>query len=269
MDSLGDILRRMMKNRTTPSSEPPKNRLPDKGESTSDPATVAPPCPTCSGTREVWPGGTTLSYNVNKPVIPTRCPVCWHPTPIGQGRTFTGFEAVSGTDAMIAAASNFAAGNPPPGLTIIGKPGCGKTHILEAIANAMQQPNHIPVYIFMPDFLEQLRSTFEPESDWRYQDLWNRWANADVLLLDDLSDTARPTPWAVGQIERIVDKRYREAHPYVITTNGAFGSIARIWGYRIADRLFDEGSGTVQVVYNTAPSYRTGKRLVHPESKSK
>lgn len=160
---------------------------------------------------------------------------------------------------MVTAAQSFASSTGPPALTIVGKNGCGKTHILEAIASAMQASGTAASLIFIPDFLARLRSSFEPESDWKYHDVWEWWATTKVLLLDDLKHDGRPTPWAVEQMERIIDTRYRGLRPYVVSTNGSVDTIARVWGNRLADRLFDERSGTVRVVFNTAPSYRTGK----------
>lgn len=187
------------------------------------------------------------------------CPDCNPPGVVGQGRTFEDFLPAPGTEEMLDAARNFAAGLPPPGLTLAGSPGCGKTHLLEAIAAAMRRPQVSVRYVFLPDFLDRLRASFSPGAEVGYEDLWDSWAEADVLLLDDLTDGGRPTPWAVGQVERIIDTRYRQGQPYVVTTNGTLASIAETWSRRLADRLFDEWSGAVRVVFCSAPSYRTGR----------
>jgi len=146
-----------------------------------------------------------------------------------------------------------------PGMTIVGQNGNGKSHIVEAVANRAIQHGKSPAYVFIPDFLDQLRSSFDPENDLQYARLWEWWSGTDLLILDDLKHDGRPTPWAIEQIERIVDLRYRKRLPYIVTTNGTLASIEAVWHRRLADRLFDEHSGTVQVVYNTAPSYRTRK----------
>lgn len=248
MQSLGEILRKMQA-RTT-SNEPQES----SGSDSPPQAT----CPRCHGQRLVIVKGRRIATGVDSvPIV--GCDLCNPRPPIGQSRSFESFKMVPGTEAMIQAAHAFIDGTGPPGLTFIGKNGCGKTHIMEAIANSMRDAGRAPVYIFMPDFLARLRGTFEPESDWRYEDLWSRWANCDVLLLDDVKDDGRPTPWAVEQVERIIETRYNGLRPYVVSTNGTIDSIASVWGRRLADRLFDEFSGAVAVVYNTAPSYRTGR----------
>ena len=241
MESLGSILKKIAAKNT---------RLTERRESSENALPTPITCPRCNDF------GWVQRRGANREVIPCRCNP---PKPIGQGRGFDTFKPIPGTQTMVAAAQEFVAGTGPPGLTIVGKNGCGKTHIMEAIANAMHDNGRHPGYIFLPDFLANLRSSFEPESDWKYSDLWKRWSSMDVLLLDDLKDDGRPTPWAIEQVERIVDVRYRESKPYVVSTNGTLDSIMRGWSRRLADRIFDERSTAVRVVYNTAISYRTGK----------
>ena len=215
-------------------------------------------CPRCTGTQ--WLASElkqVMSGKMDQELYP--CPRCNPPAPIGQGRTFAGFEAVLGTVELVEAAMEFARVDGSRWLTIVGQNGVGKTHILEAIGTEMRRAGQHPQYVFLPDFLDRLRSSYNPDSDSVYEDLWQMWADAEILLLDDLSDTAKPTPWAIGQVERIVDGRYRHGAPYVITTNGNLERIAVTWGRRLADRVFDTRSGAVRVIYTHAASYRTGQ----------
>jgi len=78
-------------------------------------------------------------------------------------------------------------------------------------------------------------------------------------LMDDLG-AERTTEWTVGEITRLFDLRYRNDQRTVVTTQyGEMETEAR-QGSRVADRLFDLGTGKVRVVSNNGESYRTGRR---------
>ena len=251
MEDLGTILRRIT------SKGPSTERLESKRKEWAA-AVKVEPCQRCNGDGFLTKGFSTGQTPDGRP-----CPDCNPRLLLGQGKSFADFEPVPGTEQMVIAAKFFAESLGSleliPGLTIVGQNGNGKTHIVEAVANAAIGQGKSPAYVFIPDFLDQLRSSFDPENDLQYTRLWEWWSSADLLILDDLKHDAKPTPWAVEQIERIIDWRYRKALPYIVTTNGTLDSIQAVWRRRVADRVFDERSGSVTVVYNTAPSYRTGK----------
>lgn len=175
-----------------------------------------------------------------------------------QKRTFDGFELLPGTEETVAAAKDFALGDPGyTGLTLAGQVGNGKSHLLQAIGWEMLSQNYLVKYVCVGDLLQKLRDTYDADSQARFATVWDSYERAAILLLDDITENPRPTAWAQGQMERLVDKRYRDAKPWVVTTNLTLDAMVGTWGWRLADRIFDEGSGIVRVVYNLGHSYRT------------
>ena len=175
-------------------------------------------------------------------------------------RTFESFEVRAGAEESYTTAKEFASGDPGyAGLTITGPVGNGKSHLLQAVGWEMLSQDYTVKYVCVGDLLQKLRDTYDPDSQVQFASLWESYQRASVLLLDDLTENPRPTAWAQGQMERLVDRRYRDGSPWVITTNLTLEVLAEVWGWRLADRIFDEGSGIVRVVYNTAKSYRTGR----------
>lgn len=103
-------------------------------------------------------------------------------------------------------------------LVLYGAFGTGKTHLAVAIANEQLSRGEPAVFIVVPDLLDHLRSTFSPNSDVTYDELFETVRNTPLLVLDDLG-TQTSTPWAQEKLYQILNHRYNKALPTVITTN--------------------------------------------------
>lgn len=165
--------------------------------------------------------------------------------------TFESFDAsVSGTREAYEVSRAYA-DDPYQWLVLVGDYGCGKTHLAAAIANyALNNLNMRPVFSVVPDLLDYLRSTFSPSAEMRFESRFDTVRSADLLVLDDLG-TENTTPWAREKLFQIVNHRYMERLPTVVTTNA---EPDRIDG-RVRSRLFDVGLSTY--VFIEAGDYRT------------
>jgi DNA replication protein DnaC len=103
-------------------------------------------------------------------------------------------------------------------LLLCGPPGCGKTHLAAAIANAQIEAGTEVFFAVVPDLLDHLRATFAPGSDVSYDDLFETVKSSPLLILDDLG-TQSSTPWAQEKLFQIMNHRYIANLPTVITTN--------------------------------------------------
>ncbi|MBI4570779.1 MAG: ATP-binding protein, partial [Chloroflexi bacterium] len=104
-------------------------------------------------------------------------------------------------------------------LVLVGASGCGKTHLAAAIANRCMERGLPVLFVVVPDLLDHLRSTFRPDADVPYDELFEQVRNAPVLVLDDLG-VQNATPWAQEKLFQVINHRYNARLPTVITTNG-------------------------------------------------
>lgn len=154
-------------------------------------------------------------------------------------RTFASFDhEARGIDEAFAAAVEYAR-DPHGWLFLHGKCGCGKTHLAVAIAHHVMATKQSGVlFAVVPDLLDHLRATFDPANGVAYDDRFNAIRNAHLLVLDDLG-TENATPWAREKLFQIINHRYNEQLPTVITSNQDFKNDPRRIEERILSRILD------------------------------
>jgi len=143
-----------------------------------------------------------------------------------------------------------------------GTNGCGKTHLAAAIGNYQLKRGKPVLFIFVPDFLDHLRSTFSPDSKVTYDEFFDKVKTSSLLILDDFGEQAS-TPWAQEKIYQVISHRYNDRLPTVITTCLSLEEIE----LRISSRLIDGNVGTVFGI--TVPDYRgdhTDAEMVRTQS---
>jgi DNA replication protein DnaC len=101
-------------------------------------------------------------------------------------------------------------------LVLSGPSGCGKTHLAAAIANHCLQEGNQVFFMIVPDLLDHLRTTFSPNSDVAYDELFERVRNAPLLVLDDLGSQSS-TPWAEEKLFQILNHRFNAELATVVT----------------------------------------------------
>ena len=97
-----------------------------------------------------------------------------------------------------------------------GPAGSGKTHLAAAIVNEVLGRGQNAFFVFVPDLLDHLRSTFATVSEIPYDQLVEQVRNAPLLVLDDLGGHSG-TPWAQEKLYQIVNHRYVSKLPTVFT----------------------------------------------------
>ena len=103
-------------------------------------------------------------------------------------------------------------------LVFTGPSGCGKTHLAAAIVNRCINEGRPAYFMVVPDLLDHLRSTFSPSGDVPYDELFDHIRNAPLLALDDLG-TQNASPWAQEKLYQLLNHRFNERLPTVVTTN--------------------------------------------------
>jgi DNA replication protein DnaC len=153
------------------------------------------------------------------------------------------------------------ADQPAGWLLLEGGYGCGKTHLAAAIANASVEHGRPALFLTVPDLLDALRHAFGGPAG-SFEERFDRVRHAPLLLLDDFG-TQNATDWAREKLFQILNYRYINRLPTVVTTNLAPEELEG----RIRSRLSDPE--LVTHVHIAAPDYRRPKDdLGHSELSS-
>ena len=140
------------------------------------------------------------------------------------------------------------AGNLQGWLLIMGNFGCGKTHLAAAIANFAVGVGVPTLFLTVPDLLDTLRFAYDAE-DTTFEQRFEEIRSAALLVLDDFG-TQNATEWAQEKLFQIINYRYINHLPLVVTTNLALDQIEP----RIRSRLQDPE--LVSIIRIQAPDYR-------------
>jgi DNA replication protein DnaC len=137
-------------------------------------------------------------------------------------------------------------------LAFTGTYGCGKTHLAAAIANYRASQGYPAMFVPVPDLLDHLRATFNPNSPTTYDRRFEQVRATPLLVLDDLG-TQASTPWAQEKLYQLLNHRYNAGLPTVITTANYLNEIDP----RLSSRMLDTRLCTIHAI--TAPSYVEGR----------
>lgn len=104
------------------------------------------------------------------------------------------------------------------GLVFIGEFGTGKTHLAAAIANYLIQRKVPVVFGTLAGLLREVKKTYDEDSIVSTEQIENRLKKVDLLIIDDLGKE-KVTDWVLEKFYEIVNFRYENYMPFVITTN--------------------------------------------------
>jgi DNA replication protein DnaC len=133
-------------------------------------------------------------------------------------------------------------------LLLMGGYGCGKTHLAAAIANYAVEMGVPTLFLTVPDLLDTLRFAYNSD-DTTFEQRFDQIRTAELLVLDDFG-TQNATAWAQEKLFQIINYRYINRLPLVVTTNLSLDEIEA----RIRSRLQDPE--LVTSVRMAAPDYR-------------
>ena len=108
-------------------------------------------------------------------------------------------------------------GETDKGLFITGTYGVGKTYLASCIANETIKNKNTVVFGTLIQLLDYIKDTYKDSavSDKEYLNLYS---SVDLLIIDDLGKE-KPTEWVLEKLFLIVNNRYNNYLPIVITTN--------------------------------------------------
>ena len=128
---------------------------------------------------------------------------------------------------------------------LYGKSGTGKSHLMAALAlrhTLMDLGMDVPPekayarFVCVPDLLAIIKQSFGKTGEDSEEEVFSTYANAQWLYLDDLG-SEQSTDWSFMTLYRIVNHRYNNLLPMVVTSNLRLEDIAGGFSERIASRL--------------------------------
>jgi DNA replication protein DnaC len=182
------------------------------------------PCPSCGPARRQKRYQRKMAKVSEYAVTLTPC------------RTFEAYKVRDeSTEIALEYAQSFVA-DPRDWLLLWGGVGTGKTHLMMAIARALQakpiQDRPVVLLATVPGLLDMLRSGY---GNGNYEELNRLCHDVDVLMLDDLG-TERASQWALERLFEIINHRYNAQMPTCFTTNVNPGDLEPRIASRIQDR---------------------------------
>jgi len=141
-------------------------------------------------------------------------------------------------------------------LLLEGGHGCGKTHLAAAIANNTGGKGIPTLFITVSDLLDSLRFAYG-NSGTTFEKYFDEIRTAGLLILDDFG-AQNATTWAQEKIFQIINYRYINKLPTVVTTNVMLDDIEG----RVRSRLQDDQ--LVKHLKLSAPDYRNPEQTSNP-----
>ena len=129
---------------------------------------------------------------------------------------------------------------PSDWLVMAGSTGRGKTRLAAAIGNFCREAGTPVMFVVVPDLLDRLRSSYNPQNPRAFDDIFEQVRNTPLLILDDLGAQSG-TAWAEEKLFQLINHRYNACLPTVITTNLTVNNIDA----RLASRLTDPQVSTI------------------------
>ena len=125
------------------------------------------------------------------------------------------------------------------GYCIYGRAGNGKRHLAAALVNRVIQRGYTAVFIEVPDLFSRIKATYGGGGEASEDKIMAALGKCDILVLDD-AGAERPSEWVQEKFFQIINSRYKNRLPVVITTNTKdMAGLEDIIGFRAYDRVLE------------------------------
>lgn len=109
------------------------------------------------------------------------------------------------------------AGNKSNSLFITGNIGTGKTHLAASIANELIKNGRPVILGTLINLLTEVKDSYSIDGEYESK-IINKYSKIGLLIIDDLGKE-RPSEWTLEKLFTIINNRYENNLPVIITTN--------------------------------------------------
>jgi DNA replication protein DnaC len=119
-----------------------------------------------------------------------------------------------------------------------GNVGAGKTHTSTALANELMEKQLVEVlFLNMPETVTRVKKTFDAEIKTADAKLFDRMKEVELLVIDDLG-VEKYSDWLSDQIYQIIDHRWKNQKPMIITSNQSLNDLGKFYKPQVASRIW-------------------------------
>jgi DNA replication protein DnaC len=119
------------------------------------------------------------------------------------------------------------------GIFFFGPAGTGKTHLAVLIAQESENVKFVKI----PKLLLSLKANFDGKG-YENEQIIERLSKIPVLILDDLG-AEKATEWVAETLYILIDERYGNMKPTIITSNYSLSELSERLGDRIVSRIME------------------------------
>ena len=132
------------------------------------------------------------------------------------GKTFAEYEKTPDNSEALQIAKWYLAEKPKRSLYFYGAVGTGKTFLVSLIAQEFITAGKRVIFGDVPSLLQRIKATFDGAGN--AQDVLDSYYKCDLLILDDIG-AGQITDWNIGIIYQIINSRYNDQKPILVTSN--------------------------------------------------
>ena len=139
---------------------------------------------------------------------------------------------------------------------IQGTVGTGKSHLAAACVNAVRGMGHFAVFAPATEIESRAYATIDTDDETMTQ-LTSDLSECTLLAVDDIGKN-RGTEFVTTTLYKVIEDRYNEKRPTIITTNDTMAELARTFGPMKSAALIDRMGEDGVVILLNGKSMRSG-----------